>query len=108
MGCDAGTNNKKKQTATGVWPKTEFGFSLLNSSLLQNSEKKKKEKMESARELRHRDRVMKKKNVVSHRFCQTMFLPSFTRTTHLRSSKNFRRQAFHKQSSSSEGKGGDK
>ena len=65
MGCDAGTNNKKKQTATGVWPKTEFGFSLLNSSLLQNSEKKKKEKMESARELRHRDRVMKKKKMLS-------------------------------------------
>lgn len=70
MGCDAGTNNKKKQTATGVWPKTEFGFSLLNSTLLQNSEKKKKEKMESARELRHRDRVMKKKKC-----CQSQVLP---------------------------------
>ena len=65
--------------------------------------------MESTRELRHRDQVLKKKtNVVSHRFCQTMFLPAFMRTTHLRSFKNFRRQAFHKQSSSSEGKGGDK
>ena len=42
VGCDAGINNKKKQNATRVWPKSEFGFSLLNSSLLQNSEKKKK------------------------------------------------------------------
>ena len=68
MGCDAGINNKKKQNATRVWPKSEFGFSLLNSSLLQNSEKKKKikkEKMESTRELRHRDQVLKKKQMLS-------------------------------------------
>lgn len=39
VGCDAGTNNTKKAAAAGVWPSLEFGFSLLNSSLLQSSGK---------------------------------------------------------------------
>lgn len=89
--CDAGTNNKKKQTATRVWPIwiwLLFAKQQFAAKLWETKEKWKVLENEG-RELRQL-----KKDVVSHRLCQAMLLPSFMRTTHSRSFKNFKRQDF--------------
>lgn len=92
VGCDAaGTNNKKKQTATRVWPiwiRLLFAKQQFAAKLWETKEKRKVLENEG-RELRKL-----KKDVVSHRLCQAMCLPSFMRTTHSRSFKNFKRRDF--------------